>query len=223
MMVTPSTSSKIRYMQVQAKTHQEGLLQLGKLVLSFAKVKRVTLHEDGDTPESDTDHTVMVAVIACSLAEALYAHELDRGKVAEFAIVHDMVEAYTGDVNTFGIQEEDVKKKEHSEARALHLIEDQFSAIYPWLPKTITEYESLATKEARFVKTVDKMMTMVTNSLNGGAYFIQRRMKREIVEQHYREKIQKAEKSYGAEFPLIIHFMNTLMEDVVTTVYGKIH
>ena len=49
--------------------HAEGLVDIGRLILAFAKVNRVTLHEDGKRPESDTDHTVMVSVCACALAE----------------------------------------------------------------------------------------------------------------------------------------------------------
>lgn len=40
----------------------QGLIDAGKLVLTFAKVHRVTLHEDGITPESDTDHTAMLSI-----------------------------------------------------------------------------------------------------------------------------------------------------------------
>lgn len=89
----------------------EGLIDIGKMILSFAKVNRVTLHEDGETLESDTDHTVMVSVCACALAFKLYPY-LDVGKVAQYAIIHDLVEVYAGDTNTFNISTEDRHKKE---------------------------------------------------------------------------------------------------------------
>jgi putative hydrolase of HD superfamily len=93
----------------------QGLIDAGKMVLTFARVNRVTLHEDGKTPESDTDHTVMVALCACSLAERLYP-SLDIGKVAQFALIHDLVEVYAGDTNTFNItakEREEKEKREH--------------------------------------------------------------------------------------------------------------
>jgi hypothetical protein len=48
-----------------------------------------------EQPESDTDHTVMLALIACALAPIVDAR-LDVGLVAQYALVHDLVEAYAG-------------------------------------------------------------------------------------------------------------------------------
>ena len=104
------------------KPETQGLVDIGKLVLQFAKVNRVTLHEDGITPESDTDHTVMLSVCACALADALYKDKLDIGKVAQFATVHDLVEVYAGDTNTINIskagREEKNKKEQESFMRS---------------------------------------------------------------------------------------------------------
>ena len=67
--------------------HTEGLLDIGRMILQFAKVNRVTLHDDCVRHESDTDHTVMLSVSACALVDVLYKDTLDIGKVAQFAIV----------------------------------------------------------------------------------------------------------------------------------------
>jgi len=78
------------------------VVRLGQLALAFGRVNRITRHEDGTTPESDTDHTVMLGLIACALAERWYPH-LDRGLVAQYALVHDLVEVYAGDTPTLAI------------------------------------------------------------------------------------------------------------------------
>lgn len=221
-MVTQYTSLLQTSMYNIPRTHEEGMIQLAKLVFDFAEVRRATYRTDGITPESDTDHTVMVSIIACALANSLYKDELDTGLVAQFAIVHDIVEAYVGDTNTFGITEEKRKLKEKHEERAFHMIDDQFRELYPWLPETIKKYESLDTKEARFVKAVDKVMTFLTNVLNNGSHLIKERMGRDVAEKHYTEKIEFVQEKYGAEFPLIIHFMELFKERVITHVYGKL-
>jgi putative hydrolase of HD superfamily len=143
-------------------------INLGKLIFQFARVNRITYFEDGETLESDTDHTVMLSVIACAFAST-YKKELDLGLVAQFAIVHDLVEAYAGDTpNIHGQMKEGLKedkiKREHE---ALLRIQKEFDEVYPWISKMIIEYESLATPEARFVKVLDKAMPKISHILNG--------------------------------------------------------
>lgn len=98
--------ASVRTTLVAMTPHAEKLIDVARLALKFARVNRVTLHEDGIRPESDTDHTVMLSIAACALADALYKDSLDLGKVAQFAIVHDLVEAHVGDVNTINISKE---------------------------------------------------------------------------------------------------------------------
>lgn len=76
-------------------------LNLGRLALLFGRVNRITKHDDGMTLESDTDHTIMLSLLACAFASK-YMPDLDIGRVAQFALVHDLVEAYAGDTATFG-------------------------------------------------------------------------------------------------------------------------
>lgn len=205
-------------MEKTKEEYEEGVLKLGKLVFDFAKVHRVTYHEDGVTPESDTDHTVMVGVVACSLADALYK-ELDLGKIARYALVHDIVEVYAGDTNTFNISDTKRKEKEHKEKRALHLIEDQFLPTYPWLPREIVRYEAREDKEARFVKAVDKLMTHITHRLNNDAYFKKTRASREDTEKHFKQKFAMLEGSYGKEFPALLVFVKDFMNATLTNTY----
>lgn len=144
-------------------------LELGQLILKFAETYRVTLFPDGATLESDTDHTVMLGIIACALAKE-YEPKYDLGTIAQFALVHDFVEVYAGDTNTFGIHKDEERKsvKEQREAEALLQLEKEFGSAFPWITETIHAYESLETPEARFVKAVDKIMPKITHALNKG-------------------------------------------------------
>jgi len=202
---------------MQAET--QGLIDIGKMVLSFAKVNRVTLHEDGVTPESDTDHTVMVAVCACALASKLYP-ALDVGKVAQYAIVHDLVEVYAGDTNTFNITSEDRHRKEEREQLAYERIKNEFQDIYPWIPEMIKEYESLTTDEAQFVKAVDKLMTKLTHRINSGAYLRHENISKEETVRHYGNQTAVIEEKYGKKFPEIIILLKELTKDILVETYG---
>ena len=143
------------------------VIELAQLCLRFGRVNRATSHEDGHRPETDTDHTVMLSVIACAFA-ASYEPDLNLGKIAQFALVHDLVEAYAGDTNTL-ITNAEESAKHARESAALTIITKEFTDTFPWLSQTIEEYERLACRESRFVKTLDKVMPKITHILNKGA------------------------------------------------------
>lgn len=199
--------------------YAQGLVDIGELILKFAKVNRVTFHEDGQTPESDTDHTVMLSVSACALAERLYKDTLDIGLVAQFAVVHDLVEAHVGDTDSFGISQEGRDAKEARENQARTLIKNKFDAVYPWIGTMIERYDSLDTKEARFVKTVDKVMPKITHILNSGAYFKKRGMTEDEMWRNYTTVVVTAEEKYGAEFKELTDLMRGLMMTVREKTY----
>ncbi|WP_020572326.1 hypothetical protein [Parafrankia discariae] len=48
------------------------VVDLGRLALAFGRITRLASHPNGGPAESDTDHTVMLGWVACSLAVALY-------------------------------------------------------------------------------------------------------------------------------------------------------
>ena len=183
------------------KKNVQGLIDLGKLVLSFAKVNRVTMHEDGVRYESDTDHTVMLSLCACSLASKLYSEKLDIGLVAQFAIVHDIVEVYANDTNSINLGSEEKGEKDEREAESLARIISGFQNVYPWLPETIVRYESKSTPEARFVKTLDKVMTRITNIHNKGAALRALGTTREEITHHFEKQFAVYKQLCGEEFP----------------------
>jgi 5'-deoxynucleotidase YfbR-like HD superfamily hydrolase len=199
----------------------EGLKEIGKLIFAFAKVNRVTRHEDGVTLESDTDHTVMLSVSACALGKKLYPDTLDLGIVAQFAIVHDLVEAYAMDTDSFGITEIGKQKKDAREHEAFVRIEKEFKDIYPWIPEMIAQYEMLDTREARFVKTVDKLMSKITHILNNGAYFKSKGMDSETMWNNYQTMVKSAEEKYAKEFPELIELMDELIKESRRVTYGQ--
>ncbi len=199
----------------------QGLVDIGKLVLTFAKVNRVSYHEDGIRPESDTDHTVMLSVCACALAQKLYP-ELDRGMIAQYAIVHDLVEAYALDTDTYGMSEEKRKEKDAREHEAFLRIQNEFEGTFPWLSETIESYEKLDTKEARFVKTVDKFMPKITHILNDGFVFKEkRRSTEEEMKDNFVKERARLEEDYGHDFPEMQTLFNELNDEVLLVVHGK--
>jgi len=140
------------------------VIALGRLSLAFGRVDRITFHEDGVTPESDTDHTVMLGLVASALAAR--EHDLDVGLVAQFALVHDLVEVYAGDTPTLRALPAHAKAaKKAREHAAFQRIVAEFADL-PWLPATLAAYEAQTIREARYVRALDKLLPKVTHLSN---------------------------------------------------------
>lgn len=142
-----------------------GLIDLARLALAFGRVNRATFHPDGVTPESDTDHTVMLALIAPALAASLRP-DLRPDLVCAFAVVHDLVEVKTGDTNTIGITAEGRAAKAAREAAALVELRKELAA-FPWIVGTLDRYEAQVEPEARWVRYIDKVLPKLTHAQNG--------------------------------------------------------
>lgn len=136
---------------------------IARLVMELGDVTRATFHPDGKTPETDTTHTVMLAVFAIELCPP----ELELGHVLSLAIVHDLVEAKAGDtVTARPLNEEAQADKDRGEHAARDWIASKVSIRLGYL---IAEHMAQQTPASRFVHALDKMMPSLTHGLNGGA------------------------------------------------------
>lgn len=196
----------------------EKMVEIRKLSLLFARTDRATYHEDGLTKESDTDHTVMLGLCACAFA-ASYDTTLNLGKVAQFALIHDLVEAYAGDTNSLGMVDDVKKVKEEREHAAFLKIKEEFEGAFPWIHETIEEYESLESKEAKYIKALDKVMPKITQILNHGTQFkTLKRTKAELTEIH-KKQLDEMSKGYAAGLPGTLDVLALVMkkaEDTLT-------
>ncbi len=139
-------------------------LVLARIALAFGRVERATFHEDGVRPETDTDHTVMLGLVACELAPA----HLDRAKVAAFALVHDLAEVYAGDTQTLVISAEGMIAKRDREDAARARLATELGA-GSWVAEILATYEEQQVPEARFVRAIDKVLPKLTHFFNGCA------------------------------------------------------
>ena len=140
--------------------------------------------------ENDAEHSWSVALLACSLAPEV-DKTLDVGKVAQFAIVHDLVELFAGDTSPWQGDGNFRASKEEREAKALELIGERFSA-FPWIRKTIQEYESKASNEATYVWAVDKVIILLLRRLDKGKFFITNGITKEMFDERLISNRKKA-------------------------------
>ena len=81
------------------------LVPIAELALDLGEVDRATRHADGVTPETDTTHSLMLALVAYSLAPLHM--ELDRELVLRLALVHDLDEV----VHAFALRVEKLERE----------------------------------------------------------------------------------------------------------------
>jgi len=129
------------------------LLSIGDICVRFTEVKRAPRYPNGSR-ESDVEHSFHLALSAAELA-ADYYPELDTGLVAQFSLLHDLPELYSGDVWTINISDEDRQKKEVAEEAATKRL---INELPPHTAKLLLRYEKQQEPEARFVRFVDKLL-----------------------------------------------------------------
>lgn len=185
--------------------------------MRFADVNRATSNLDGITPESDTDHTVMLGIVGCAFAAQLVPN-LDLGKIAQFAFVHDFTEVLTGDVDT--LKPFDAAQKALKEKKALESLGQTFGEL-PWLYTTIAEYESLASSEARFVKVLDKVLPKITQLASNGKTLTDRGMDSVKLKEFMDKQFNDIANSYGKDQPAALELVRDMSKRLLDMMVDK--
>lgn len=164
-MTEPTTAPVERYTSQYETTRNISAvaLQLGKVAMDFAQVERIPRYHTGER-ESDVEHSYMLGLVACELADTLEL-DLNMGLVSQFAMVHDLIELKTGDVNTFNLSDEQLQQKQFLEKQALHQL---LNELPPYIGRLVERYEHQTEPEARFVKVVDKILPFVVDIQGDG-------------------------------------------------------
>lgn len=194
------------------------VIALGELALAFGRVHRITYHPDGTRPESDTDHTVMLSLIACGLAARL---GLDVGEVAQLALIHDLVEVYAGDTATLRQPSaQDTEAKREREHASFDRIRLRFGQAFPWLVEALQRYERQESREARFVRGLDKCVVKITHLLNGCVTVRGQGMTPAELRQRYAHQ-RTVEMAYAADLPLVLE-LHAALADTEVDIYEQI-
>ncbi len=147
-------------------------LELDTLSSRYADVPRITLTNDGSL-ETDGRHVVHLMALALPYAAEFFP-DLDQSKIAIYCLIHDILEVYSGDVNTLGAPEEQLAAKNDKEHQSLLRIKAEIGQRYPRLIQMINDYENLADDEAKFVKTFDKLDPGFTHLYSDGRVITER-------------------------------------------------
>ncbi len=140
----------------------------GSLASRLVREQRThTVHTDGRR-ENVSEHSHMLSKVAYALACDLYPR-LDRGKIVLYATLHDDVEAYVGDTPTDQITDKGREEKKLREQHGMERLVEEWTPIVPEYAVHVSLYEAQEDAEARFVRVVDKIMTLLIHIPNDGA------------------------------------------------------
>jgi putative hydrolase of HD superfamily len=108
------------------------------------------------SPESVAEHSYRVALMALVLAPGAGA-PLDVSRCVALALVHDLAEALVGDITPYdGVSGDEKRRREEEAMRHLAELAGDDRLLALW-----REYDAAESAEARFVKELDKLETVV--------------------------------------------------------------
>ena len=105
------------------------------------------------------DHSWRIALMAMLLTPEF--PEADMNKVVRMCLIHDLGEAFTGDIPTFDKTEADVQKEDDLYAAWVDTLPPETKAEFSSL---LAEMNALQTTEAKIYKALDKLEAVISHN-----------------------------------------------------------
>ncbi|MCX6791170.1 MAG: HD domain-containing protein [Candidatus Gribaldobacteria bacterium] len=153
-------------------------------------VKRGVVLPSREGFESDGEHCYQLSLLCWYLVD-LYQLPLNKELVLEYALCHDLVEAYAGDTDVYKSTAEFLASKRARENEALKNIQAQFEN-QTNICNLIKEYEEKRNDEARLVYLMDKILPVINTFLAKDNYYIENRVSYEKWKNWLLSKIEEA-------------------------------
>lgn len=165
------------------------MIAFSRLMLRFQDVLRVVDLSRGLLRENDVEHSYQLAMMGWYLNTAgKLGYDTDR--IVQYALVHDLAEAYAGDVHAF--DEAARRGKAEREASAIAQIAAEFPGAKDIL-KSLQAYDARADKEANFIYALDKLMPILMIYIEGGATWRQEGLTLERIHANKADKVALSE------------------------------
>lgn len=154
-----ASTANCRASEERFQLEPEKLLEIMRVAERLKCNTRHSVTSDGRT-ESVAEHSWMLALMAMLLTDTY--PELNMDRVIRMCLIHDLGEAFTGDIPTF------LKTEQHSEKE-----EEQYDAWIKTFPEPLfrefevllSEMKEMKTEEAKLYKTLDKMEAVIQHNM----------------------------------------------------------
>lgn len=160
--------------------------------------------------ENDIVHSFSVAMLCWFIVDE-HNLKLDLNRVLKYALIHDFVERYAGDINTYASNEDRLKKVELEKA-ALVWLSDEFKG-FPSLVEAMNAYEARSDDEALFVWTVDKLQALVLADLDNWRPYKKIGISYDRFEAKHNEQLQNCSPYCKDIFASLLEYFKTTYYD----------
>lgn len=135
--------------------------ELLNILRTAEKLKCNTRHSytSSGRHESVAEHSWRIALMAMLLAPEFPQADMDR--VIRMCLIHDLGEAFTGDIPAFDKTEEDVRREDAAFDAWVQTLPDNTRETFSGL---LTEMNALQTEEAKIYKALDKLEAVIQHN-----------------------------------------------------------
>lgn len=164
------------------------ILKFAKLLEAFKQIERTIPSFTGSKKrENDAEHSYELAMLAWYLIDAKKL-KLDKTKVFQYALCHDLVEVHAGDTWFFSTDKKEIEGKILREKKAAIKLKKDFPA-FESMHEMLHAYEERKDKESKFVYALDKIHPVIKVYLDSGNSWKKRKVSFEMLVNNKREKV----------------------------------
>lgn len=165
------------------------LFSLQQMVNDLSLIERKHYHPEAKRRENDIEHSMAVAML-CWYIHDKYAIDLDIAKILKYALTHDFVERYAGDVPTFASPAERTNKILR-EQESLNKLSEEFIEFNDMI-ESMQKYETKEDEESLFVWSVDKMQQLIMGDLDSWSSYAEAPITYDQFVGKYKELFEKS-------------------------------
>ena len=183
---------------------------LQQMIIDLSLIDRNHYLAGTDRRENDIEHSMTVAVL-CWYIHDKYRIDLDISKILKYAIAHDFVERYAGDVNTFASADERNIKVQR-EQESLDRLSTEFGE-FSDMVTSMQGYELKQDEESLFVWTVDKMQALILGDMDKWRPYAEINISYDQFVAKYKELLEKSSKHCREIFEGLIEYSKSTYYD----------
>lgn len=187
------------------------ILKMHRLTNAFRAVRRTTKVVGEFRYENDSEHAYQLAMLAWYIIDSDRL-PLDKLRVFEYCLVHDLPEAYAGDVDPWSSTENQKELKAQREAEAEQQLAQEFGE-FKQLAACFERYHARSDEESRFVYALDKIQPVINIYLDRDDFYRAHQVTFAAWIEHNRLKVAES-KHVVPYFEAIVAFLETSGADL---------
>lgn len=186
------------------------LFSIQQMIIDMSLIDRRHYLPNTSRRENDIEHSMTVAILCWYILDK-YSLDLDTAKVLKYALTHDFVERYAGDVPTFA-SETERNEKVIREQESLRRLSEEFRD-FNSLVISMRMYETKEDEESRFVWSVDKMQQLIMGDLDNWRSYAEKPITYDEFTKKYTKLLEKSSKYTREIFEGLLNYSKTTYYD----------